>query len=59
MSHGSVLLVDDEVKIRRALGDALRDDGHEVVEAEGARDAQRLLRQQLFDVLVVDNLMPE
>ena len=58
MVHVMVLLVDDEVKIRRALGTALRGEGHEVVEAEGAREAQRLLGRQLFDVLVVDNLMP-
>ena len=58
MVHGTVLLVDDEVKIRRALGTALRGEGHEVVEAADAREAQRLLGRQLFDVLVVDNLMP-
>ena len=59
MTHGTILLVDDEVKIRRALGAALRDEGHEVVEASGAREAHRLLTQQPFDVLVVDNRMPE
>ena len=59
MTHGTILLVDDEVKIRRALGAALRDEGHEVVEASGAREAQRLLTQQPFDVLVIDNRMPE
>ena len=59
MTHGTILLVDDEVKIRRALGAALRDEGHEVVEAGGAREAQRLLTQQPFDVLVIDNRMPE
>ena len=59
MTHGTILLVDDEVKIRRALGSALRDEGHEVVEAGGAREAQRLLAQQPFDVLVIDNRMPE
>ena len=59
MTHGTILLVDDEVKIRRALGSALRDEGHEVVEAGGALEAQRLLAQQPFDVLVIDNRMPE
>ena len=59
MTHGTILLVDDEVKIRRALGSALRDERHEVVEAGGALEAQRLLAQQPFDVLVIDNRMPE
>ena len=58
MVHGTVLLVDDEEKIRRALGTALRGEGHDVVEAAGAREAQRLLGRQPFDVLVIDNLMP-
>jgi DNA-binding NtrC family response regulator len=55
----NILLVDDEVKIRRALGAALRDEGHEVVEAPGGLDARRLLSEQPFDLLVVDNLMPD
>ena len=55
----SILLVDDEAKIRRALGAALRDEGYEVVEAAGGLEAQRLIGCQPFDVLVVDNLMPD
>jgi DNA-binding NtrC family response regulator len=57
--HGSILLVDDEEKIRKTLGRVLRDDGHEVVEAPGPREARRLLEARTFDLLLVDNLMPE
>jgi two-component system response regulator AtoC len=56
---GSILLVDDETKILNALAGALRGEGHEVVATASAREAQRLLSQRLFDLLVVDNLMPE
>ena len=59
MAAGSILLVDDETKILNALGSALRSDGHEVITTADPRDARRLLGQRLFDVLVVDNLMPE
>ena len=59
MTRGTILLVDDEAKIRRALGTALRDEGHEVVESASAREARMLMGRQLFDVLVIDNLMPE
>ena len=59
MTHGSVLLVDDEAKIREALANPLRDEGHEVVDTASGTEARRLLGQRLFDVLVVDNLMPE
>ena len=59
MSTGSILLVDDEAKILNALARALRDEGHDVVATGSPRDAQRLLGQRLFDVLIVDNMMPE
>ena len=55
----SILLVDDEPKILHALDRALRDDGFEVVATSSAREAQRLLAERLFDVLVADHLMPE
>jgi DNA-binding NtrC family response regulator len=56
---GTLLLVDDEQKIRRTLGQALRAEGHDVLEAESVRDAQRLLAERTVDVLIVDNLMPD
>jgi two-component system response regulator AtoC len=56
---GSVLLVDDEAKIRTALATALKAEGHEVVATGDPREAQRLLGQRFFDVLLLDNLMPE
>ncbi len=57
-ARGSILLADDEEKILKRLGRALRDEGHEVVEASGARDAQRQLAERPFDLFVVDNVMP-
>jgi DNA-binding NtrC family response regulator len=56
---GTLLLVDDEQKIRRTLGQALRSEGHDVLEAGNVREAQRLLAERSVDVLVVDNLMPD
>jgi DNA-binding NtrC family response regulator len=57
--RGSILLVDDEEKILKALGRALRDAGHEVIETTSARQGQRLLSERTFDVFIVDNVMPE
>src|SRR5512146_1288347 len=57
--HGSILLVDDEEKILKTLGRVLRDDGHEVVEARRAREAREQMSCRGFDLLLVDNLMPE
>jgi DNA-binding NtrC family response regulator len=58
-SRGSILLVDDEEKIVKSLGRALREAGHSVVDTTDPRQAQRLLAERTFDVLVVDNMMPE
>ena len=59
MTRGSVLLVDDEPKIRQALTKALRDEGHDVNATGSPREALRLVGERPFDLLVVDNLMPE
>jgi DNA-binding NtrC family response regulator len=56
--RGAVLLVDDEEKILKRLGRALRDEGHDVVEAASPHDALRQLAQRPFDLFVVDNVMP-
>ena len=58
LTHGTILLADDEEKILKRLGRALRDEGHEVVEATTIREAQRHLGERSFDLLVVDNVMP-
>jgi DNA-binding NtrC family response regulator len=56
--RGSILIADDEEKILKRLGRALRDEGHDVVEATSVSAAQRHLNERQFDLVVVDNLMP-
>src|ERR1051325_4409383 len=56
---GSILLVDDEVKIRRTLTTALEDEGHDVLATGSPREALRLVTERPCDVLIVDTLMPE
>ena len=58
MTHGTVLLVDDEEKILKTLGRALREDEHEVTTTSSPQEALRLLGARQFDVLIVDYLMP-
>ena len=43
----------------RRWREALRDEGHEVTATGSPREALRLLGERPFDLLVVDNLMPE
>jgi DNA-binding NtrC family response regulator len=59
MMAGSILLADDEEKILKTLGRALRDDGHEVMTAPNAKEATRLLNERSFDLLIIDFLMPD
>ena len=58
-ARGSILLVEDEEKILKALARALRQEGHEVVETTRSLEAQRLLRERSFDVLVTDYVLPD
>ena len=56
---GAILLVDDEDKILKTLGRALRADGHRVAEAASGQAARQLLAAQDFDLVILDNLMPD
>jgi DNA-binding NtrC family response regulator len=59
VKRGSILLVDDESKILNALRRALAREGYEVDSATGGREARRFLNERMFDLLIVDNLMPD
>ena len=59
MRRGSILIVEDEPKIRQALVNALVDEGHDAQAVAGGKQALALLAERPFDLLVVDNLMPE
>ena len=55
----SILLVDDEELVRRATADMLRELGHDVVEAESANGALKLLEERPdIELIVTDYLMP-
>ena len=56
---GTALLVDDEQLVRMSTADMLSDLGYEVVEAESAEEALRLLDEGLRpEVMITDHLMP-
>ncbi len=54
---GRILLVDDEMNLRRVLGLVLREDGHEVTEATGAGEARHALGTAAFDLVLTDHKM--
>lgn len=58
MAH-SLLLVDDEPRIRRVLRLALEDEGYQVQEAANGYDALAALRREPPDVVLLDLMLPD
>lgn len=53
-----LLIVEDEKKLRVLMSDFFKMKGYEVSEAENGIDASRILRQQEFDMIFLDIMMP-
>lgn len=58
MAH-SVLLVDDEPRVRQALRLALEDEGYVVFEAGSGEDGLAALRREQPDVVLLDLMLPD
>ena len=54
-----VLLVDDNTALRQALAYALALQGHAVKTSADVGRAQELLREEIFDIIVTDILLPD
>jgi len=58
LSQGKILVVDDEVSIRRALRATLQSMGFDIAEASTGEAALALVRSDRYDVVVLDVNMP-
>jgi len=56
-TRGVILLAEDDASVLKAIGDALRDAGYEVLRASSGRDAVLMLTDKV-DLLVTDLWMP-
>jgi DNA-binding NtrC family response regulator len=56
---GRILVVDDEPNMRRILASNLRQDQHQIWEADGVTEAQRALATNDLDVVITDQKMPD
>lgn len=54
----SILVVDDDDAIRQMVGTLLADEGYQVEMAPNGEEAIKLIRQQQFDLVILDILMP-
>ena len=57
-SHGKILIVDDESSIRRALHNTLHGMGFSVDDASNGEAALQLVREEKYDVVLLDINMP-
>jgi len=54
----AILIVEDDAHLRIGLRDNLVDEGYVVAEASNTRDAEVLLGQRAFDLLILDVMLP-
>jgi two-component system, OmpR family, phosphate regulon response regulator PhoB len=54
-----ILLADDETALRFLISETLSVEGYAIMEAEDGDEAERLLRQESFDLIILDYMMPE
>lgn len=54
-----ILVVDDDPRLLASLSSLLKQEGHEVTEAEGGKAALRAIDDQSFDLAMLDLRMPE
>ena len=55
----NILVVDDEVRIRSIIKKYAEFEGHTVTEAGDGMEAVRLVRNDHFDIIILDIMMPE
>ena len=58
-SKGRILVVDDQPQIRRVLRTTLIANGYEVSEARGGQEALEKIREEKYDVILLDINMPD
>ncbi len=54
-----VLIVDDEPEIRAVIREYVEFEGNQAFEAENGMEAVKLCRQQTYDIIVMDAMMPK
>lgn len=55
----TILIVDDELRIRKLVADFLVREGYSILEADNGRSALDILEQGIIDMVILDVMMPE
>ncbi|HVU38282.1 MAG TPA: response regulator transcription factor [Opitutales bacterium] len=59
MKNRQILVVEDDANIRRGIVDILESEGYEVTQAPNGADGLKLFKQEKFDLVLLDLMMPE
>ena len=59
MTTKTILIADDELRIRKLVADFLLREGYAVLEADTGRAALVLLENETVDLVILDVMMPE
>lgn len=59
MSVYKILLADDELALRFLLTETLSDEGYQITEVEDGQQAVDQLQKEIFDLIILDYMMPE
>jgi CheY-like chemotaxis protein len=54
-----ILIMDDDASVRTALKNLLKQEGHDVTEAENAAEGAKIYSTSAPDLIITDLLMPE
>jgi DNA-binding response OmpR family regulator len=55
----TVLIADDELRMRKLVADFLRKEGYIIVEADNGEDALHIITKQKVDLVILDVMMPK
>jgi len=59
MQNKTILITDDELRIRKLVADFLLREGYTVLEADNGRTALEILEKEKVDLIILDVMMPE
>lgn len=59
MTVAKILVVDDEIKIREIIKEYAEFEGYEVAQAEDGMQAVEMVKNQDFDIIIMDVMMPK
>ncbi|QZY55380.1 response regulator transcription factor [Crassaminicella profunda] len=59
MEQEKILIVEDESRMRRLVGDYLKREGYHVLEAEDGKEGLRFFEKEDIDLVILDIMMPK